>query len=263
MVILADFGYLELETHSLKMYLTTKFLYLVNFISLLKVTHAVTISEFTRKQTIRLFGQILPRERVTTVWAGYRDLSTVVASEPRFQLPETFYLCIGVIKERKNQLKVVEAFLSAKEKGLQGSLVIAGKGKGEYYEKIVNTIRNSPNGDSVIMAGYVTDNEVVYLYKKARALVFPSKLEGFGFPVLEAMSLGTPVITSNSTSLVEVAGDAALLVDPESEQQITEALLLMENATTREEYIKKGYVRIQNFSWEKTAKDTLDIIESI
>jgi glycosyltransferase involved in cell wall biosynthesis len=142
-------------------------------------------------------------------------------------------------------------------------LVIAGNGKGGYYEKIRSYVNKYSLEKQITFLGYVSDEEVSYLYKHAVALVYPSFIEGFGFPVLEAMDCGLPVITSTTSSLPEVAGEAALLVDPYSKDAITDALeRLVRDKGLREELVKKGHEQRKKFSWEKTGKQLLSIIEA-
>ncbi len=225
-----------------------------------RATHIVTISEFTSSEILKWFPGT-HTEKITPILAGFRDLSGI--HPENIEMPRNSFLSLGVIKPRKNQLKLVQAFFLAKEQGLTGSLVICGKGKGAYMQEIHDTIAKSLYKKDVLLAGYVTDGQVVSAYRKAVALVFPTRLEGFGFPVLEAMSMGVPVITSNTSSVAEIAGDAAITVNPESLEEIAQAMLDMENEQLQEAYRVKGYERCKKYSWTGTAKKLLQVIEKI
>jgi glycosyltransferase involved in cell wall biosynthesis len=228
--------------------------------ALRRSSRIVTMSDFTSSEIAHFFPDI-DSKKVTAIYAGFKDLTTI-EPEP-LSLPDDYFLSIGVIKPRKNQLRVVQGFIEAKERGLKGKLVLAGKGGGKYMEEINTAIANSVFSQDITITGYISNGQVVYAYKKARALAFPSLVEGFGFPVLEAMSLSLPVITSSTNAVGEIAGDAAICVDPESIEEIAFAMLQFEDEKTREEYIKRGKDRLNNFSWEKTAKKLISVIQTI
>ncbi len=129
---------------------------------------------------------------------------------------------------------------------------------------VYQTIQQLDLASSVVLAGHVPDEHVPGLYTHASALIMPSLYEGFGFPVLESMASGTPVITSNTSSLPEVAGDAALLVPPHDELALADAIAnVMECRTTAAELRRKGLQRARQFSWERTANETLEVYRSI
>lgn len=261
-VIALDFAFLHYPSSNFKIRLKEEITKLLQARALKKSTHIVSISEFTSAEVCKWFPTI-QRNKITTIMAGYRDLHNVPSETFPFSLPEKYFLSIGVIKYRKNQLNVVKGFLKAKEKGLEGSLVVCGKGAGEYMDKIFRTVKESSYSDSVVFTGYVTDGQVVSAYQNATALVFPSRIEGFGFPVLEAMSMGVPVITANTNSVAEVAGSAAILVDPESEDEIANAIVEMSNVETQQKYRELGYTRLNDFSWKRTADKLINVIERI
>lgn len=178
-------------------------------------------------------------------------------------LVEPYFLFVGVIKERKNVFNIVSAFIELKKKyNLPHKLIIAGKGGGSYLDKINELIKKEVLENEIIFTGYVSDERLVGLYKGAEALVFPSLVEGFGFPVLEAMGVGVPVITSKTSSLSEVAGEAALLVDPYSISEIAEAMhKIASDGNLRRDLISRGLERIKYFSWQQTAEKFLKEIK--
>ncbi|MCD4702212.1 MAG: glycosyltransferase family 4 protein, partial [Candidatus Aegiribacteria sp.] len=141
------------------------------------------------------------------------------------------------------------------------SLVITG-GLGWKYERLLELISNHPNRDRIHLTGYVEDDHLPALLSSAEFLVYPSILEGFGFPILEAMACGTPVITSNISSMPELAGDAAFLVDPLSVDSISNGInILAGNNELRGKLSKKGFERARCFSWTETARKTLEVYE--
>jgi glycosyltransferase involved in cell wall biosynthesis len=136
-------------------------------------------------------------------------------------------------------------------------LVLAG-GKGWYYDQIFAEVESLGLAGEVIFPGYVMQQELPLWYNAAQLFVYPSRFEGFGLPVLEAMACGTPVITTNVASLPEVAGDAALFVSPDDEAQLVEAMrCALGDESLRQEMVAKGLARSAEFTWARTARDTL------
>jgi glycosyltransferase involved in cell wall biosynthesis len=166
--------------------------------------------------------------------------------------PESFWLSVGSLEPRKNQRRLVEAYLRG---GSRLPLILAG-GPGWLMEDFA---RRPPPG--VVLAGYVSDAELEWLYCNCFGFLYPSLFEGFGMPVLEALSLGAPVICSNTTSLPEVAGDAALLVDPLDVEALAAAMLQLEEKPVRERLRTLGARQAQRFSWEASARKLLAIYE--
>lgn len=159
-------------------------------------------------------------------------------------------LCIATLCPRKNQLRLIEAFTSLPEKIRSISqLILVGK-RGWNDEEIVKKIESTKN---VVWKNYLSDTECSRLLSQAAVFAFPSLYEGFGMPVLDAFAAGVPVLTSDRGSLKEVAGDAALLIDPEDSKSISEGLeKLLTDASLRETLIQKGLKQAKNFSWKKT-----------
>ncbi|HWQ11813.1 MAG TPA: glycosyltransferase family 1 protein [Roseiflexaceae bacterium] len=174
-----------------------------------------------------------------------------------------YFLYVGTIQPRKNLVRLIEAFAAAFN--VQPSphnvrLVIAGK-TGWLAQGIAQRAAELGVADRVRFAGYVPDEDVPDLMTGALAFVFPSLYEGFGMPVLEAMSCGAPVLTSTTSSLPEVAGDAALLVDPEDTPAIAAALTrLAAEPELRAELRRRGYARAAQFTWERCAEQTLAVL---
>ncbi len=176
---------------------------------------------------------------------------------------ERHILFIGRLEARKNISRLVEAFNIFKEKNSavkNVKLVLAGK-RGVGFDKIRKTIVDSAYRSDIILKGYVSETEKNKLLKNALVFAYPSLYEGFGLPILEAQSMGAPVLTSNASSIPEVAGEGAVLIDPESVGEIANALTsLTVNSDLRKKVIASGFHNIKRFSWEKCARETLKIL---
>jgi glycosyltransferase involved in cell wall biosynthesis len=162
-------------------------------------------------------------------------------------------LTVGAIQKRKNIARLVEAFEALEP---VWSLVIAGSA-GYGAEEILARIERSPARERIRVLGYLSDEDLGKWYSRADIFAFPSLDEGFGMPVLEAMSAGIPVLAAKRASLPEVCGDAALMVDGENQQELTQALLeLSQNADLRERLAGNGRLRAPNFTWQNAAEQT-------
>ncbi|MCE8040711.1 glycosyltransferase family 4 protein [Halomonas daqingensis] len=214
----------------------------------------LTVSEFSRKRIVEWAG--VSSDKVVNVGNGV-DKSFNSDVIP-YNLGTPYYLCVGNRKAHKNETRVVEAFAQADiDEGIH--LVFTGASE----PSLEAMIQEHNLSSRVKFMGTVTEDELPSLYKGARGLLFPSLYEGFGLPVLEAMACGTPVITSNCTSLPEVAGDAAMLVDPLDTQELQDAIERLEqDASLRDELIVKGFDRAKLFTWEKTAQKVQEVLDS-
>ena len=230
--------------------------------SLRRASHIVSTSEATLQDMQRIFP-VTVNKKTSVVMCGYTKVCEVYTPRVLEELPEEYYLIVGVIKPRKNQLTAVEAFFAAKQLGLTAKLVICGKGTGEYYDSLLKFVSQSVYGTDVIFLGYRTNEELTYLYQHALALVFPSHVEGFGMPIVEAMSCGTAVICSHNGAQGEVANGCAITVDSRDVQGFSAAMITMQDEAVRAHYIQKGYTRSEDFSWEKTGKGYISILESV
>ena len=179
-----------------------------------------------------------------------------------FKIRPPYVLCVGTLEPRKNLIALVHAYRRLAARGWDHALVLSG-GIGWHFEPLRQLLSEDGPGQ-VVVTGMVSPFELDALYRGATALVYPSLYEGFGLPVLEAMARGIPCIVSNTTSLPEVADDAALFIDPESVDDIAAA---MEKVTTdgafREDLRKSGLARAAEFSWDETARKTLEVYESL
>lgn len=174
----------------------------------------------------------------------------------------SFFLHVSNGKPYKNTPRVIEAFVEV-SRNSDLSLAIVGR-RSVFTSEIESIIAKSHARERITFLGSVDDEDVVSLFQSARALIFPSLFEGFGLPVIEAMACGCPVITSTRGSLGQVAGKAALIVDPENVAEITEAMRRIENDDLlRQSLIHKGLKRAQQFSWKKTASEMLNVFKRI
>ena len=205
--------------------------------------------------------------RVEVIYAGVeqrfrrvQDAHLLRAVRERYHLPSRFILGLGTLQPRKNFERLIEAYAHVRKKlGDEISLVIAG-GRGWMYQGIFQRVEELGLQDMVCFPGYVADEDLPALYTLADLFVFPSLYEGFGLPPLEAMACETPVVTSNVSSLPEVVGDAALMVDPHDVRALAEAMQeFLSDRDLRIEMVRRGVVRAQRFSWSQAARKLLDV----
>jgi glycosyltransferase involved in cell wall biosynthesis len=216
---------------------------------------AIAVSEFTRSQVISLLG--VDAAKVHVVHHGIRELSAQ-GSAPSSR--EKVILNVGAIQKRKNIGRLVKAFETLKP---PWQLVLAGS-NGYGAEEILAGIENSPARDRIRVTGYVSAEELARWYARASVFAFPSLDEGFGMPVLEAMAAGVPVITSDRSALPEVAGDAALLVDPNDGEALAQSLReLTINVDLCRELVRRGTARARMFTWDKAVRETWDVYRTI
>ena len=237
-----------------------------------KADRIICTSEHTRKDLHQYFT--LPQEKTCVVYQGvdqdifYRvEQKELSAAEPFLKkngIVSPFLLFVGTIEPRKNLANLLKAFaLLQEQKKFSGHLVVVGM-KGWMTDGIKQMIDELNLVSKVIFMGFVSDEELRILYNKAEVFVFPSFYEGFGFPIVEAMSCGAPVVASNVSSCVEVAGDAALTVDPRSPQEIAHAVgRILEDGLMRNALIEKGLKRSRGFSFLRTAQETLKVYQEV
>lgn len=184
-----------------------------------------------------------------------------LAVKRKYRLPDKFILFFGTREPRKNVIGVIQAFEKCRKSGkINTPLVIAGS-SGWLEKGWRQAVARSPVSRAIQCLGFVEQSDKLALFSLADLLVFPSFYEGFGFPPLEAMSVGTPVITSSISSLPEVVGDAALLVNPYNVEEIATAIEQLEtDADLRATFIKRGWQRVQTFSWDKAARETFQVL---
>jgi glycosyltransferase involved in cell wall biosynthesis len=226
-----------------------------------RADHIIAVSEQSKRDVIEAYG--IPPEKITVIYEAAdprfcpQAAETIAAVRARYRLPDRYLLFVGTIEPRKNLGRVLTAFERLHAEGLTDALVIVGK-RGWLYDDFFARLEASPAKQAVIFPGFVPDADLPAIYSGAQALAFPSEFEGFGLPVLEAMACGTPVVCSNTSSLPEVTGDAALLVDPLDVDALTEALRRVLNDPALAADLRgRGLVQAARFSWARAAEETL------
>ncbi len=233
-----------------------------------KADRIVCVSESTKADLVELFG--IDSEKIEVIYSGIdrnffnqENEETKNAVKKMYNLPDNYILFLGTLEPRKNIIGIIKAFelLSGSKKFNDYCLVLAGN-KGWQFENVFKTLKRSPFGSKIYFLGPVPADHRKAIYQCAKLFIYPSFFEGFGFPPLEAMASGIPVVTSNTSSLPEVVGDSALTIDPYNVREIAEAmeLLLLDEGLYRS-YADKGRERAQLFSWEKTAAKTLNALD--
>ncbi len=226
-----------------------------------RADHLIAVSEHTSRDLTELLG-IAP-EKISVIHEGvHPDFATPPNSQEcervreKYNLPDDYLLFVGTLEPRKNIDSIIAALTPE-----MPPLVIAGK-KGWKYGPIFEAARRTRG--AVRFLEYVDAADKPALYAQARIFVWPSLYEGFGLPILEAQAMGVPVITGAHSSLLEVAGDAALLVNPDHIHEIQSALTqLLADATLRDSLVSKGYANVKRFSWERAAQQTLQVFEHL
>lgn len=240
----------------------------------------ISVSENTKKDLIRLYD--VSEEKITVIYEGTPNQNDVIfpflkkknaenvsdlknqflSIGSKFKIQESkIILCIGRVEERKNIVCLIQAFDALKEKyAIPHVLVLAGK-KGYGFERIQVQISSSKFRNAIIELGYVSEEEKRALLQNADIFVFPSLYEGFGLPILEAQAMSIPVVTSNISSMPEVAGDGAVLVNPYNREEIIEGIhSILSDKKKRNRMISLGCDNVQRFSWDKSTNGILKVI---
>ncbi len=234
-------------------------------LSVRRARRVIAVSAHTRDDLIRHFGVRPERIAVIPNAADERyrpadDPGEVARFKAENHLPDRFILFVGTLEPRKNVRRLIEAFASLGAEDAAVKLVIVGAA-GWLTSDLAPLVRLRGLGDRIVFTGYVSDDDLPRWYRAATLFCYPSLYEGFGLPVLEAMACGAPVVTSRTSSLPEVAGDAALLVDPTDVRDLARALQsLLADDVRRAEMSAAGIARSRLFSWDRTATATLDVI---
>ncbi len=232
--------------------------------SIARATHVLADSEATRNDLLAIWQ--VPPDKVTVLYSGVherfrpvRDAEKITAVRQKYQLAEWPYLLsVGTLQPRKNYQMLIRAFAPLAEK-VPHHLVISG-GRGWLYDEMLAEAARQGIAERVHFIGFVDDADLPALYSEASLFVFPSLYEGFGLPLLEAMGCGTAVLTSNSSSLPEVAGRAAQQLPPDDTAAWTQAIeKLLSDADHRQQLVTAGFAQVKQFSWQESAGQLLKI----
>ncbi len=233
----------------------------------------VTVSEFSKQDIIKKVG--VPPEKIEVIPNGLREPSKPDEAiekkiESKFDLRNGFILNVGGIHERKNIARLVHAFSKlVNQHRYPGKLLITGSISGAPYQRKMKNlcdtaVKEAGMEEKIVFTGFISDEELDNLLMRADFLIYPSLYEGFGIPILEAMQMGTPVITSNITGTREVAGDAAVLIDPYDVDKMAEEMSrLLVDKKLREELSRKGKEKASSYSWKRTAEEYLELYEKV
>ena len=232
-----------------------------------KVDAIIADSESTRSEIIKYLK--IPEEKIHVIYLGcspaFQPLSSSETKQKimeKYQIKGDFILYVGTLEPRKNLRGLIQAYANSRAKD-DFRLVLAG-GKGWKYKHIFRLVNQLKLQDRVIFCGYVPDSDLPALYNSASVFVYPSFYEGFGLPPLEAMTCGTPVIVSHTTSLPEVVGDAGIYVDPFDIEQISLSIdTVLSDTKLCQTLREQGLKRAKLFSWEKTARETLKLYQQL
>ena len=227
----------------------------------------IAISEFVAKDVAGHYK--INSDKISVIHNGFDPQSVERTTDPheienQIGMVGPFALFVGRLEQRKNVVRIIRAFAACVERGdVEGQLVLAGS-PGEGYSEILEAIKDVQLGDKIILPGYISDDAKALLFQRARMLVYPSLYEGFGLPILEAFSAGIPVITSSTTSCPEIAGDAAIIVNPAVRTEISDAISkLWGDAQLQKDLIGRGRVRCRDFGWNESASHILETLEQL
>ncbi|MGL1902341.1 MAG: glycosyltransferase family 4 protein [Fibrobacterales bacterium] len=241
-------------------WVSKKFYYYYNFLvpKLAKrALRVLTVSEFSKNEINAQLN--IPLDKIEVVYNSVSKEFKENADSEFGKNYGMYFLGVSSLNPRKNFEGLIEGFNNLQLQDVK--LVIAGAKNKKIYGE---TMLGENNSDKIVFTGYVSDSELASLYKYAVAFVYPSYYEGFGLPPIEAMSMGCPVITSDTSSLPEVCADAVIYVNPEDTPSISNAIqTLHTDESKRKELIGKGYERVKYFSWEKSAKKIISIVQSL
>ncbi|MEI6040025.1 MAG: glycosyltransferase family 1 protein [Candidatus Berkelbacteria bacterium] len=229
----------------------------------------IAISENTKRDIMSLLK--IPEEKIVVIHSAVgdefkpiNDAQKLAEIKAKYKTSDKFILDVGTLEPRKNLPFLVKAYHEALKTGkIEHNLVLTGK-KGWYYESLFDLIKELKLEDKVILPGYVPDEDLPGLYNAADLFCFPSLYEGFGFPPLEALSCGTPVIAADNSSIPEVVGDAGILLPIDKEKVWAENIIkVLTDKDLHEKLSLSGLEQAKKFSWAKTARETVKVYEEV
>ena len=233
-----------------------------------RATRVITVSESSKRDILRFVN--LPADKIDVIYNAYDERfgvepreEEVVRVRERYQLHDEFVLYAGNVKPHKNLERLITAFHLVRQRGLDHLKLILIGDEISKYAALRRAVHKYQLHPYVRFLGYLPEETLAVMYRLSGVFVFPSLYEGFGLPPLEAMASGTPVVTSNVSSLPEVAGDAAVLVDPYEPEALADAMLrVLTNEALRKDLRRRGLDRAKQFSWERSVARVRDIYRS-
>jgi len=237
--------------------------------SVKKADSIIAISESTRRDIVETFG--IPEEKVAVTYLGVdhevfrpvEDVRLKGGIKAKYGIHGDFILYVGKIQPQKNLTTLIRAFRElTMNAALSGYKLVISGNKGWAFDEVFATVKALRLENEITFTGYVSEEDLPLLYSAAKLFVYPSLYEGFGIPLLEAMACGTPVITSNISSLPEVVGDAGILVNPTDRDELAFAMQsVLKSGSLQREMKLKGLARARLFTWGETARRTLQVYE--
>ena len=237
-------------------------------LSLKRATAIITLSQHAKNEILHYFPFLKGKVYAIPLAASnsFKKLSDQKRVEnvlAKYGVSTPFIMAVGNLQPRKNLVHLIKAFAKVAEQEKNYQLVIIGKEQWQSSE-VFKMVEALDLRSQVLFPGYVSDPDLVCFYNAAALFVYPSVYEGFGLPILEAMSCGTPVVTSNISSMPEVAGEAALLVNPHDINEISDAISrIISDSQFADELSSRGQKKAANFSWLNTASKTIDVYKSV
>lgn len=235
--------------------------------ALKKACHIITISESTKSDLQKLF--YIPQEQISVIHCAAgkafheMNLEEKIAAAIELKTPGKFIISVGTLEPRKNYVTLLKAFAKFRKKNPEIHCIIIGS-KGWSHREIIKTVEALKINESVHFPDYISEENLVKYYNLASLFVYPSLYEGFGIPILEAMQCACPVITSNCSSMPEVSGEAALLIDPKNIDEISQKMEeVFMNKKMQQTMKEKGLEQARKFSWRKSAAQLLELFQKI
>jgi glycosyltransferase involved in cell wall biosynthesis len=229
----------------------------------------IAISMQTKQDLMDYFS--IPAERIrlihaapSKIYSPERNVKVIRGALERFGIFRNFILFVGSLEPRKNLKTLLQAYARYRQRYSSEELLVVAGGKGWLNDDLSQVVAELGITDCVKFLGYIEETDLRVLYSAAKLFVYPSIYEGFGLPPLEAMACGAPVITSNTSALPEVVGDAATVIDPHDSEELCQAMrMVLGNSSRRSKMRQQGLERAKRFSWERAARETLAVYREI
>lgn len=233
-----------------------------------KANHIITVSDFEKNRISEYFK--LASSQISTVYNGVgahfkriTDKEVLNKCKEKYQLPENYIFFLGNTDPKKNVIGVLKALSILKKNNRLNSKLLMLDIDRNFLSSLMKQINDETLLEDIVFCGYVPNSDLPAIYSQANIFLYPSLRESFGIPLLEAMACGIPVITSNTSSMPEVAANAAVYVDPFNENEIADAIFNLENDKQKQsELIANGINRVNAFTWQNNAKHTIDIYKN-